>query len=349
MKKFVADRKGAFAMQFALMVVPLTVCTGLAIDGGRAFLARYELASALDAAALAVGSTYNEDTDLNIVAHSFVNANFHTPHNGPIELTLDVGDDDDDIVLLKGKVKIDTYFMPLVGQPSVTVAAESQVRRGGNNVEVALALDITESMSGSRITALKDAAKDLIDTVVSDVQTPYFSKVAIVPWGNNIHVGADLADDIRGPLTGPTAMTGAAWRDGTAKTISSGTGWRKVAGGNTIASSGSSGATWRNGSARTISSISKLADGHILVQTSSNPSYSNGNIVYITGAGGGFAFLNGNKYTVADRTTSSPYTFELQYAGTTDYVPAPAGTPANSTTGTSQRCFNSGCEIRITT
>ena len=55
--RFLKNRDGAFAMQFALMVVPLTVCTGLAIDGGRAFLARYELSSSLDAAALAVGST----------------------------------------------------------------------------------------------------------------------------------------------------------------------------------------------------------------------------------------------------------------------------------------------------
>ena len=55
--KFAANTRGAFAMQFALLAIPLTVCTGLAIDGGRAFLARFELASALDAAALAVGST----------------------------------------------------------------------------------------------------------------------------------------------------------------------------------------------------------------------------------------------------------------------------------------------------
>jgi Flp pilus assembly protein TadG len=49
--KFARNTKGAFAMQFALMAMPLCVCTGLAIDGGRAFLAHYELASALDAAA----------------------------------------------------------------------------------------------------------------------------------------------------------------------------------------------------------------------------------------------------------------------------------------------------------
>lgn len=356
-KKFIADRKGAFAMQFALLVVPLTVCTGLAIDGGRAFLARYELASALDAAALAVGSTYNEDADLNIVAHSFVNANFHSPHNGPIDLTLDVGEDDDDIVLLKGTVKIDTYFMPLVGQPTVTVSAESQVRRGGNNVEVALALDITESMSGTRITALKDAAKDLIETVVSDVQTPYFSKVAIASWGNNMHVGADLADDIRGPLTGPTAITGAHWRDGTGRSLASGTGWRKVVGGNAISTTtspvASAAVTWRNGSRLTPTSIAKLtgSPAKVLVTYSATHGYSNGDTVYITGiTNGGFGtLLNDQKFKVADRTTVAPYTFTLQIMGTTTYVTPPTGTPVASTTGATQKCFNTGCEVRVTT
>ena len=41
---FLANKRGAFALQFALMAIPLTVCTGLAIDGGRAFLARFRKA-----------------------------------------------------------------------------------------------------------------------------------------------------------------------------------------------------------------------------------------------------------------------------------------------------------------
>src|SRR5690348_10717490 len=153
-KKFIADRKGAFAMQFALMVVPLTVCTGLAIDGGRAFLARFELASALDAAALAVGSTYNSGADLEAIAKKFVNTNFRTEHDDPIDVEVVTTDTS---VKVTGKVTINTYFMPLVGQPTVTVEAESEVRRGGSNIEVAMALDITGSMDATRMQGLTDA------------------------------------------------------------------------------------------------------------------------------------------------------------------------------------------------
>ncbi len=129
-------------MQFALLAIPLTVCTGLAIDGGRAFLARFELAAALDAAALAVGSVTQEGVDLDAIAEKFVNRNFRTEHDEPISIELVPGDE---TIIVKGQVTINTYFMPLVGQPHVTVSAESEVRRGGSNVEVALVLDITGS------------------------------------------------------------------------------------------------------------------------------------------------------------------------------------------------------------
>jgi hypothetical protein len=142
--KFTKNRSGAFAMQFALMAVPLCVCTGLAIDGGRAFLARFELAAALDAAALAVGSTQdNEDADLDAIARKFVEMNFKTAHDDPIALELVEIGGEDEAMMLRGSVSINTFFMPLVGQPYVTVEAESEVRRGGANVEVALALDVT--------------------------------------------------------------------------------------------------------------------------------------------------------------------------------------------------------------
>ena len=188
-RTFAKNRRGAFAMQFALMAVPLCVCTGLAIDGGRAFLARFELASALDAAALAVGSTIQEDADLDAVAAKFVAMNFKTQHDEPVTLELVT---DDERAVLKGEVKINTFFMPLVGQPYVTVSAESEVRRGGNSVEVALALDVTGSMNGHAYRRpARTLSKVLIDEVVSTQQSPYFSKAAIVPWSQSVYRGND--------------------------------------------------------------------------------------------------------------------------------------------------------------
>lgn len=327
--KFARDRKGAFAMQFALMAIPLTVCTGLAIDGGRAFLARYELAAALDAAALAIGSTLDEDADINAIAHKFVNANFHGQHSGPIALDVqDVGDEDE-TVILKGTVVIDTFFMPIVGQPTVAVSAESEVKRGGNDVEVALVLDITGSMAGSRIVDLRAAAADLVDTVVSDVQTPYYSKVALVPYSNALNVG-DLADDVRGPAVGPVSITGASWKNGTAVTSVS--------------------ATWRTGSQFTVSTISKVSGRVRLTVTGTPTALVDGDTVGIYtpssgSADGSFASYKNKAYRLANRSGTSTVTFDLQ-----DTDGAYVSPPGGSTNGTSwrvQECLNSLCQMRL--
>jgi Flp pilus assembly protein TadG len=348
LKKFGKDRRGAFAMQFALMAIPLCVCTGLAIDGGRAFLARFELASALDAAALAVGSTIDESADLDEIARKYVDINFKTEHDEPIELSLDT---DDDRAILTGSVRINTYFMPIIGQNYVEVSAESEVRRGGNNVEVALALDITQSMNSpsSKIAALRVAATDLIDQVVGTSQSPYFSRAAIVPWGTNIHLGT-YATAIRGPVTGTTNITAAAWRaTGTStRTLASGTGWRT----NTGKTISTPGVTWKKGSSFTISKVTKSGTpSRVQITVSGTPTaLVNGDYVYLlvpssSPANSYTAPLHGIKFMLADKSGSSPWTFNLKdTAGT--YITPPAGS-VNATTGTVQECFTATCELQV--
>lgn len=340
------NRSGSFALQFALMAVPLSVCTGLAIDGGRAFLARYELASALDAATLAAGSTLDEESDLEEVARLFVEKNFRTEHVGDISLEL-IPDAAEDALLLKGSVKINTIFMPLMGQNYIEVAAESEVRRGGNNVEVAMALDVTGSMSGSRIAGLKEAAKILIDEVVNTVQTPYFSKVSVAPWAANVNIGTNhvtdsALTDLRGALAGPSSISAAAWRNGgtTTKAINS-AGWRTNSGRSI------SDVTWRNGASLSITGIVRTnSSSRIRIETSSDHNYVNGETVYITSATGEFTGLNGNRYKVADSGSGGSRFFWLQNVGTSTYTSPPAGS-SNGTAGSSQRCFTTTCELRV--
>lgn len=351
---FIRNSRGAFAMQFALLAVPMTICTGLAIDGGRAFLARFELASALDAAALAVGSTLQQGTDLNAVAAKFVEKNFRTEHSEPIALTLTTVDD---VVTLRGTVKINTFFMPIVGQPTVTINAESEVRRGGSNVEVALALDITGSMNSTRLTGLKSAANILVTEVVNDVQTPFFSKVGIVPWSQAINldlaggsakgfVPAAALDQLRGSLIGPKNVSGAGWRAAGANNIAiTEAGWRTTTGARTIASTGNKGVDWRWGSSVSIASFAKVSSStRIRVTTSNNHNYSDGQFVRITGAGGSYTGLNDNIYMVADKANT---TFNLKNVAGTAYIAPPTGNTSSS--AASQRCYDSVCSIGVTT
>ncbi len=317
LRRFFSDRRGAFAMQFALMAVPMFACTGVAIDGGRAFLARFELSAALDAAALAAGSTISDDeATLRGVARRFVDQNFGNAEPGSVRIEFDPGDD---VMTVRGEVDIDTFFMAIVGIPTVTVSAESEVRRGGTNVEVALVLDTTESMNGQRMTDLKAAAADLVDIVVTDDQTPYFSKLALVSYGANVYAG-DYADDVRGTIRGGVSITDAQWKSGYAHSITD--------------------AEWRDGSDASISDITRASQA---VVTASRHGFSDGDVVYISGVRG-MRQVNGNVYRVDDATRD---TFKLRDYNTNNYVRSSSYSRYDSR-GTVEKCLLDTCEVQVT-
>lgn len=313
--RFFNNRRGAFAMQFALMVVPLFVCTGLAVDGGRAFLARFELGSALDAAALAAGSTVGDQTALEAVARKYVDTNYRQAKPGSVTLKLTR---DTDMLTLEGSVPMETFFMPIVGIKTVQVAAVSEVRRGGTDLEVSLVLDTTGSMSGQRIVDLKSAATDLVNTVVGDTQTPHYSRLALVTYGDNVYVG-DYADAARGPVVAGHAITNATWKDGSAALITN--------------------ATWKSATTKSITGITRDNPG---VVTSNSHGLSTGDLIGIKSVKG-MRQVNDRAYRVV-RIDSNKFSLEdldgnrVRTSGYSSY----------SSSGKWWKCANANCEVGVT-
>lgn len=348
--RFWKDARGAFAMQFALLVAPLVICAGLAIDGGRSFLARYELESALDAAALAVGSTVGDSTALNAVARKYVDTNFKSPDTTQVVLELNPTSD---IITLRGTTQLSTYFMPLVGIPKVNVSATSEVRRGGANIEVSLALDVTGSMAGSKLTSLKSAANSLIDTVVNDSQSPWFSRAAITPWANNVYAGPtswnvnNYAPVLRGATSG-VSITAGSWRSFGPATISA-ISWKK--GGSWTVSRASWAMDTYDYAVKSSNGVRRIGSGtnknRVQVTTSaSSMSLVANDYISFQGLDGGFTGLNGNIYRVSD---VSGNTFLLKDAANSSYITYTTSTTA-STTGTVARCIRTpNCEWVIAT
>ncbi len=189
------DRAGAVAATVAFALVPLVVAAGTAIDVGRAVVARSSLRAALDAAALAAAQETSESAAIATVER-YLRANYDAARWGELtDLTVRRGPL---TVEVDARATVPTTLLRVIGMDRIEVGAEAEVTVGGSNLEVALVLDITGSMAGSRLAALKAAAQDLIDVVVRDVQIPYYSKIAIVPYSNGVNVGRDLADLVRG-------------------------------------------------------------------------------------------------------------------------------------------------------
>lgn len=198
MRRFVRDQRGNIAITFALALIPMCILIGGAVDFSRSMSAKRLLRDTLDGAALAIAGTPNfTQAQAEQIAKDFATANFPSQEIGaPAKVDSVVFNETS--VTINGSATVPTTMLDLIGMDEIKVVTNTTVDRSGWNIEAAMALDITGSMAGSRLTALKGAATDFVDTVVQDVQSPYTSKVAIAPYSNSVFVGATMAPLVRG-------------------------------------------------------------------------------------------------------------------------------------------------------
>ena len=83
-------------------------------------------------------------------------------------------------------------FWRLIGQEQVNITASGEVVWGIKKLNLALALDNTGSMASSgKMTALKEAAHNLLNTLKKAEKTPGDIKISIVPFAVDVNVGTD--------------------------------------------------------------------------------------------------------------------------------------------------------------
>jgi Flp pilus assembly protein TadG len=100
------------------------------------------------------------------------------------------------VITKKQTLFFSKYFMADGGAMKARSVAY-QNSKLGKNLEVAMMLDVSGSMGGNsevqgvtKLKAMQDAAKLLIDTVVSANQSPFTSRVAIAPYSSAVNVGS---------------------------------------------------------------------------------------------------------------------------------------------------------------
>ncbi len=208
------DERGSIAILFALTTLVVMSLVGGAVDYGRAVTAREQMQQAVDASVLAAARVWQTETNWSL-AQSKANMSYdvNKPHNMTSAVATIVKDDVQSTINMRVSGHVKTPFLSLVLADGYEISAEAQAKLqiGGNaeqHLEVSLMLDVTGSMSGSKITDLKIAAKDLIDIVVWDDQSTYKSRVAIAPFADAVRVPSALINTIRGTnLSSGTSST----------------------------------------------------------------------------------------------------------------------------------------------
>lgn len=209
-RSLMRDTGGASIVFVAASIVPLMAFIGLGTDAARGYLVKARLSQALDAAGLAGAQNAYDPPVMNQDIQMFFAANFPS---GFMDSTLTGPtynyDEPNNKLTVTASAKVPTTFMRVLGFNDMTVSSTTEVTLQSRNVEVALVLDITGSMAGQRIIDLKDAANELIDIVVHDTQTPFYSKLGLVPYSIGVNVGG-YATQIRGSYTNNTCTWPAA-------------------------------------------------------------------------------------------------------------------------------------------
>ena len=203
--RFKKDEKGNFAIigavTMALLVGGLAIC----IDVGNGYYAKQRLQDTTDAIALlAARGEIEGEAELNAAAQEYFNLTY--PGQQGVAINLESITRNGDAVTVVATNKQDTFFANIFGTDGLDVRVYSSAQYSSRNLNLALVLDTTGSMGGSRIATLKVAGNELVDQLKSSSPEDKLS-ISVVPFAQYVNVGTNQAnqDYLTFPQTGGLA------------------------------------------------------------------------------------------------------------------------------------------------
>ena len=181
-------------MIFAMMFLSLIVLMGGALDLSKHRSESVLIQAALDATALGIiQETDLADAEVPQLAREFFDLNSkgivaNIQNFSAVRAN--------NMVSVQVEADVNTFFMGLVGIETLPIFVKVESLAAGNTREIALVLDTTSSMSGSRLEDLKSATNLLLDRLEegSPVITGNF-RVGIVPFNEFVRVNpSDFPD-----------------------------------------------------------------------------------------------------------------------------------------------------------
>ncbi|MFV0369227.1 MAG: pilus assembly protein TadG-related protein [Hyphomicrobiaceae bacterium] len=205
---FRRDERGVIALMFGVMFFVITLFAGVAIDYTRVIHERSQVATALDAAALAAGKALIDgrlsDTEVEERARNFFNQNLGAGERfGSINSLSIAIDRANSSVTLDASVRVPMTLMRIAGFDEMVFPVTAATSFEQQDIELSIALDVTGSMAGSKLDALKSASNDLFDILLPDGGTPNRVRIALAPYSSGVNAG------VYGPaVTGKSSPSG---------------------------------------------------------------------------------------------------------------------------------------------
>lgn len=197
LRRFGRDESGAFLVLFGVLAIALVATSGAVVDYTSIEQARSRAQNALDAAALGlqpnVFDTTGEWDEDKFVAEAEL---FVRERLGETNMSIDITSASMNArngqLILNARMHVPMAFVSLVGVEEVTATLVSEATRKRLNLEVAMVLDNSGSMSSyNRMTELKAAAKSATDILFDDEDTQPNVFVSIIPFTQYVNVGTE--------------------------------------------------------------------------------------------------------------------------------------------------------------
>lgn len=223
-RTFRSDERGSVAILFAFIIIVLCLFVGGAVDFARWSHAKAQTSEAVDAAVLAGArvllATRNVEASKN-AARDFYLANVKGRPEVFDENVVFEATDNNEAFEGTGTGYIRPAFLGFANINQLQLNTYARAVLPQIPLEVSMMLDITGSMSGTKIRDLKLAAADLVDIVLPEGQRADLVRIAMVPFAEGVRLPASAREGARGKLGGrfnlPTTTT--RYRNGRVETV----------------------------------------------------------------------------------------------------------------------------------
>lgn len=198
-KRFRKDEGGGMLVLMLVVFFGITIFGGLAVDLANHERTRTTFQTHLDNAVLAAASL-SQDLDPEEVVRSYLTS----AGLDPSEVVIDSSEEKIGGILVGRTVEaslpagLNTYFFRFFDIDSLGMTISSEATERVEDIEISLVLDVSGSMgertsdrSGIKLTLLKNAAIDFVDTILSDTEEGRVS-ISIIPYSTKVNAGEAL-------------------------------------------------------------------------------------------------------------------------------------------------------------
>ena len=205
-KRFAKDEGGAVLIFALVLFILMVMMGGLAVDLMRYETTRTALQNTLDRSTLAAASLSQDLPPESVVRDYFAKAGLTQ------DLTSVTVSEGLNFRNVNARALADAkpLFLHMIGINGLSAGGVSTAEQRITNVEIALALDVSGSMQGTKIANLKSAAKEFVNTLLLSDGDDRIS-IGLVPYNGQVNLGPTLAAKYN--VTLPTGVAGTACVD----------------------------------------------------------------------------------------------------------------------------------------